>query len=723
MTVLGDQEPVAPVIRFGIGKKLSVAFTAVTALTVIAIGVAWVSYTGLGESFDGVTKRDLPAIAAALRLEKEATSIVAVGGAVASAKTEEMRGKNLAKLAEKDQIINSLIETLSSADKEGNSTGAIHGSYSAFSKNMSEIKKSIDERLKISALIKAKNKQMLDYRQVLGGEFENVMDAQRSGTIGAMREESPDVSDADELRGALMRVVFVQIDSMQSANKIQAGADQLVSSMSEVVNAPSVKNIEELTFRFNKFAELARQNISIAEMNSTEDGRSLVAKFELLAGLGEGEDNIFELRKKELEAIEKEKALLEKSAELTAAMGQNANSLVTLTEQQIASTQDRVGKTVAKTKVWLMALVALSVLGTVLIATVYVRKQIVARLRNIFDCMTSIADGDLETRIPRDGSDEITAMALAVRVFRENAKDKIKLEAEQAEMVTQTEKNRRKILDKMADDLEAGVGAVVNNLAKEAEILQNSAKELIDTSAEANKRSETITTASAEASQNVGVVAAAAEELSNSIREIAQQVTESSRVANSAVEEANRSTELVQGLSAASLKIGDVVNLITDIAEQTNLLALNATIEAARAGDAGKGFAVVASEVKNLANQTAKATEEINQQISSVQKATKQSAEAIEHIGGTIKEISNYSTSIASAVEEQGAATQEIATNIDRASSGTENVSSNIAGVSKAASRTDSSAQTILSNSKGLKEQSEKLQLEVDKFLVAVRTG
>jgi len=719
----GPQDATAPVIRFGIGKKLNAAFLGVTALTVVAIGVALVSYTGLGDSFDGVTKRDLPAISAALRLEKEAISIVAVGSAVASAKTEAQRGKHLAKLSEKDQVVSGLIDALSAADAGGKSTGAIHENYAAFSKNMAVLKTSIDGRLKISAAIKAKNKLMLDYRQVLGGEFENIMDAQRSGIIQAMRNETPDEIDVDELRNSMMRVVFGEIDNLQAANKIQSGADQLVAAMSEAVNAPSPKDVETLVLRFTEFSDISRQNIGMMDLVSSEDGRALVDKFELLAKLGEGTDSIFELRKKELAAVEAEKGLLAKSAELTSAMGENANALVALAETQIAETQDVVGKTVAKTTWWLVALAALSILGTIFIATFYVRKQIVARLRHISDCMSEIADGNLETRIPRGGQDEITAMALAVRVFRENAKDNIRLEAEQKEMVAQTERNRRKILDKMATELEAGVGAVVNSLSGEAETLQSSATELLETSAEANERSETITSASAEASENVEAVAAAAEELSNSIREIGQQVMESSRVADSAVEEANKSTELVQGLSEASMKIGDVVNLITDIAEQTNLLALNATIEAARAGDAGKGFAVVASEVKNLANQTAKATDEINQQISGVQKATKQSAEAIEQIGGTIQEISEFSSAIAAAVEQQGAATQEIAANIDRASSGTQNVSNNIAGVSQAASRTDASAQTILSNSKGLKDQSEMLKQEVDKFLVAVRTG
>ena len=194
-------------------------------------------------------------------------------------------------------------------------------------------------------------------------------------------------------------------------------------------------------------------------------------------------------------------------------------------------------------------------------------------------------------------------------------------------------------------------------------------------------------------------------------------MTTSARIAQQAVEQVDRTDTTVTGLVQAAEKIGEVVNLISDIASQTNLLALNATIEAARAGEAGKGFAVVASEVKNLANQTAKATEEIGQQIAAMQTATGDSVQAIRGIGETIKQISEVTTAVASAVEEQGAATQEISRNVQQASAGTQEVSSNITGVSQAATQTGTAAGQVLSAARELAQQGQQLNTEIESFL------
>ncbi|MBM3565292.1 MAG: hypothetical protein FJX42_04165, partial [Alphaproteobacteria bacterium] len=245
----------------------------------------------------------------------------------------------------------------------------------------------------------------------------------------------------------------------------------------------------------------------------------------------------------------------------------------------------------------------------------------------------------------------------------------------------------------IADNFEANIKGVVQMVSSAATQLQSTSSSMAATAEETNNQA--------------GTVASASEELSASINEIAQQVSRSTKIAQEAVAEANRSDKMVQGLAEAAQKIGDVVKLINDIASQTNLLALNATIEAARAGEAGKGFAVVAAEVKNLANQTAKATDEIASQIGAIQQATKGSVEAIQGIGKTIGEISEISSAIAAAVEEQGAATREVA--------------QNITGVTTASSETGHAAQQVLEAAGELSRQSEQLSSEVDKFLVEVR--
>jgi methyl-accepting chemotaxis protein len=287
---------------------------------------------------------------------------------------------------------------------------------------------------------------------------------------------------------------------------------------------------------------------------------------------------------------------------------------------------------------------------------------------------------------------------------------------------TESMDQRVKDLAKFAQSFGAKMDEVVRNLSTAANELGADAQTLSSAAEETSQQSTAVAAASDEASVNVQTVASAAEELSSSISEISRQVTQSMTITNQGVEEAQKTNHQIQMLSEAAQRIGDVVKLINDIANQTNLLALNATIEAARAGEAGKGFAVVASEVKNLATQTAKATEEIGSNITEMQRATNESVQAVQHIGQTISQMSEISTGIASAMEEQGAATQEIARNVQQASAGTAEVSANIVGITEAALDTGKSAVRVKDVSGQINVQVEVLQTEVQSFLKAINS-
>ena len=338
--------------------------------------------------------------------------------------------------------------------------------------------------------------------------------------------------------------------------------------------------------------------------------------------------------------------------------------------------------------------------------------------------MGVLAKGDTSVIVSgTERKDEIGEMAQAVQVFKTNAIEVERLKAEQVEAERRSAEQRKNDMIRLADDFEGAVGQIIGTVSSASTQLEASATTLTGTAERSQQLATTVAAASEEASTNVQSVASATEEMASSVGEISRQVQESARMAGDAVGQARATTERVSELSKAAARIGDVVELINTIAGQTNLLALNATIEAARAGEAGRGFAVVASEVKALAEQTAKATGEIGQQISGIQAATNDSVGAIKEISSTIERLSEISSAIAAAVEEQGAATQEIARNVQQAAQGTQQVSSNITDVQRGASETGTASSQVLSAAQMLSNDSTRLKNEVGKFLTTVRAA
>ena len=341
-------------------------------------------------------------------------------------------------------------------------------------------------------------------------------------------------------------------------------------------------------------------------------------------------------------------------------------------------------------------------------------------LAHLNDIMSRIAQGIFNSRVAVDRDDEVgialrnlQALQAKLGFDREEKKDT------EARIAMQ----RKSDMHRLAAEFESAVGEIVETVSSASTELEASASTLTATAEHSQELTTMVAAASEEASTNVQSVASATEELSSSVDEISRQVQELARIANDAVDQARKTNDRVSALSKAAARIGDVVELINTIAGQTNLLALNATIEAARAGEAGRGFAVVASEVKALAEQTAKATGEIGQQINDIQAATQESVGAIKEISGTIARLSEISSTIAAAVEEQGAATQEISRNVQQAAHGTMQVTSNITDVQRGASETGSASSQVLSAAQMLSGDSNRLKTEVGKFLATVRTA
>jgi len=459
---------------------------------------------------------------------------------------------------------------------------------------------------------------------------------------------------------------------------------------SRILDADDAAGIDEVGTDLDKLQDAMNQMVTLGRANQNEKAMEIYH-----AGLGDQLDGL-------------------------------SKKMMALVDDNMKQTEDGGRDAAAAAQQTIYITIGGSVIGIIigLVIALYVaRTAIVAPINGVNGAMQSLSNGQLDVTIPgTDRGDEVGMMAKTLQVFRDKLADGERMRStQQAEQERQLK--RAQTVDGAVARFEKAIAGVVSTVNSSATELQTTAQSMTATAEETSRQSTAVAAASAQTTQNVQTVASATEELSASIREIGSQIGEAGRIIASAVSQAAETDGKVKSLAEAAQKIGAVVSLINDIASQTNLLALNATIEAARAGEAGKGFAVVASEVKALATQTARATEEIDSQIRSIQDASVSSAEAIREIADTIRRVNEVSTAIASAVEEQGAATQEISRNVQQAAQGTSEVSANIGNVTEAAAITGQSANGVLSAAGDLARNGGVLRSEVDSFLRDIRAA
>ncbi len=479
--------------------------------------------------------------------------------------------------------------------------------------------------------------------------------------------------------------------------------------------------LQPMSERFN--AAAASVESELQALPDEIAGGELAEAIAGLLGHGRGEDSLFASQAARLESAAAGDKALEDSRAASELLGLEVTMLLTDAEAEMAAATQGVTQAIEVGKLVQLVLAGASVAVALLIAWLYVGRRILRRVGGLAASMQQIAGGDYAATVPQAGSDEIAAMGRDLAALRDGLAE---AEAERARGEAEREAAQQRRRDEMlalARTFEDSVKGVVDSLSAAATEMEATAESMTGTADSTRQRAEQVAGAAEETSGNVDSAAAAARELSSSISEIGRQVSRSTAVAGEASSKASETNGKVEGLAEAARKIGEVVNLISEIAEQTNLLALNATIEAARAGEAGKGFAVVASEVKNLATQTAKATEEISQQIGGMQSATGEAVEAIRSIVKVIEEMNEISASIAGAVEEQNAATEEIAQTVERAAQGTKAAGEGIVEVNRSAVESGSAAEQVLISARELSRESEGLRGEVDRFLQGVRAA
>ena len=391
------------------------------------------------------------------------------------------------------------------------------------------------------------------------------------------------------------------------------------------------------------------------------------------------------------------------------------NTLNAAGQAELSAALENAGEAVATSEA--QSIVTFIVALAILIPLMFVSaRSILSALAGVTGVMQRLAGGDMSVSVPDSGQDEIGHMIRAVQVFKDNA-------VERARLAENESKQRAKKIEALVSKFEGDSRTVLDELLKAADALDKTASAMTQIASTTSQRSSAMASAAEQASANVQTVAAAAEELSVSISGIRQNARTASDTVSTAVAQANDTNTTVQGMSDAAQKIGKVVELIAEIANQTNLLALNATIEAARAGEAGKGFAVVASEVKNLANQTAKATEDIALQVDGIQKTSGSAVSAIANISQTISQVNSVASNIAQAIEEQASATQEISRNVQQASAGTSEVTESVRLVSDGASETGRAADSVLHAATTLQGHVTRLREGVGQFLQGIRAA
>ncbi|MEH2472782.1 methyl-accepting chemotaxis protein [Nitrobacteraceae bacterium AZCC 2161] len=696
--------------RWGIRGSLFAAFAVIAGMAIVISVGAGVILGQLGEMMTNLSGRDIPKLTASLQLATASENLASQGPTLLASGSADALKDRSQKMRETHKIA---VEKLDAIAKLGADKAVVAA--------LGDTVKNIEDTIRS---LGAAAQERLD----AAAQHQKLYEELREAETLFVSMSAPALMDAQgSMTAALRSANFSRDNAAEVAKTIEQVGDIVASTnliASDLMSALSVNKAEALT-PIERTFQAGQRRVksmldSVANVSGADDLKDSALK---VLALGDGKNSVFKVRQKEIDAAEYGELILDETRKLNLGLGISVKQLVDNVRVETEASTSQARQTISLATQVMLGLGALTLIGSALFVWLYVGRSILRRIAQLQRAMQRLSSGDLETEIARSRQqDEIAVMANSLEIFRESMINARALSAEQdQDRIAKSERASR--IETRIVDFEATVRAALDKLQTSANSMQTTAQSMSATADRSSALVSAVASAAEETSVNVQTVSAGTEQLSSSISEISRQVVSSAEIAAKAVSEAGQTDTTMQGLAENANRISTVIDLIQTIASQTNLLALNATIEAARAGDAGRGFAVVASEVKSLANQTAKATDEIRSQIASMQQVTATAVGAIRNIGQTIAEINDVSSAIAAAVEQQGAATREIARNIQHAAGGTSEVSSNIVGVSEASLQAGTAANDVLGASGDLRREADILRDEIDVFLSNIRAA
>ncbi len=692
-------------------SKLIAAFALISSLTVLASGVAFVSYGSLGEKLRQVETRSLPRFSELFVLSQQASALSGLSASIARADTKEELQKAAGAVTDLWASMNATLSRLAELTDNG-SAADLRALTEDLVNSAGALASSVARRLEIRAERRALVARSAAARRDLAEKLAPLLDDATFNLALGLRLPA---QDSHKTETALRALGDNELPTLIAFNDLKAEANLIGGLLSEISLAPERAQLVPLHDQLIASADRARKAMAaLAGLSETKDaGRALEALLEFAS-----QDSLMAVRDRELVASGEEWKSVRESRVKSERLASEAEKAAGASRETVSRA---IAASNAEVRTYSALLVLLSVLSVAALigALVFVRRSITGRLNALNTAVRGLAGGDLTVAVPGGGHDEIAGMAAAVGTFKTNAIKVRELEEEQRRTIARAERRQAR-LETVIQEFQKTITSIVAALSKQVEQLRSSAGTLSEAAETATFEAATAAHVSASAADNSNAVAAATEQLSCSIREISDQAHRTNAVVEAATHQASRTNKDVSGLAAAAEEIGSIVAVIRGIADQTNLLALNATIEAARAGEAGRGFAVVAAEVKELSSQTAKATDAIAEQIQAIQSSTGAAVNAIQSVVGKVAEIQSFAGAIAAAVEEQTAAAEEIASNVALAAEGSQKAARSSGEVSQVAGKTKQQAAALSGISLHLSDATAQLSKAVADFVGAI---